>query len=353
MAVAFLVAFIFVAAATPFVRRFALRWKLGAKPNGRKVSTHAIPHVGGIGMAIGTLLAVAVTGILFDGRDHATLGVLARLFLPIALIVALGMTDDTKNLRASQKMTIQIFAAVILVLSGIQLLTGVRVLDQNPVFVLLFTSFYLVGMSSSVNLVDGLDGLAAGVSLISAATFALLAALLGAQPIVFVSLALVGACGGFLIYNFPPGRIYMGDTGSMFLGIMLAIIACSVTMLQPTINTFFGVGLVLAIPMLDTALAIARRVVRHAPVFQADSLHMHHVLAQFGFSPRQTLVVFYCMQAVMAVLGVLTVQGLTLALFVGLALLLFAFLYFIRIMVASKERESVSTKLASAASLEK
>jgi UDP-GlcNAc:undecaprenyl-phosphate GlcNAc-1-phosphate transferase len=353
MAVGFFVAFIFVAAATPIVRRYALRWKLGAKPNGRKVSTRAIPHVGGIGMAAGTLLSVAVAGLLFDGRDHATLSLLARMFLPVALIVALGMADDTKNLRASQKMTIQIFSAVILVLSGIQLLTGVHVLDQSSVFVLLFTSFYLVGMSSSVNLVDGLDGLAAGLSLISAATFGVLAHLLGAQPIVFVSLALVGACAGFLIYNFPPGRIYMGDTGSMFLGLMLAIIACSVTMLQPTINTFFGVGLIMSIPMLDTLLAIARRTLLHTPVFQADALHMHHVLARSGFSARQTVVIFYCMQAVMAVLGILTVQGLMVALYMGLALLVLAFLWFIRIMVASKERESVSAKFASVAPLEK
>lgn len=351
--VAFLVAFSVVAAATPFIRKYALRWKLGAKPNGRKVSTRSIPHVGGIGMAVGTLLAIAVVGILFDDRSNATLSLLARILLPIGLIVALGLADDTKNLRASQKMTMQIFSAIVLVLSGIQLLTGARSLDQSSVFVLLFTSFYLVGMSSSVNLVDGLDGLAAGLSLISAATFGMLAFLLEAQALVFVSLALVGACAGFLIYNFPPGRIYMGDTGSMFLGMMLGIIACSFTMLQPTINTFFGVGLILAIPMLDTLLAIARRVALHTPVFQADSLHMHHVLALYGFSPRQTLVVFYCAQAIMAVLGVLTVQGLILPLVVGLALLSLAFLSFIRIMVAFKERENVSTKFASVASLEK
>jgi UDP-GlcNAc:undecaprenyl-phosphate GlcNAc-1-phosphate transferase len=356
MSVSFLIAFAFVAIATPFIRKYALRWKLGAKPNGRKVCTQAIPHVGGIGMAIGTLLSIAAVGMIFDRTDNGTLVLLARFAMPVALIVALGIADDTKNLKAGQKLTIQIFAAVVLVLSGIQLLTGLRVFDQSSLFALLLTSFYLVGISSSVNLVDGLDGLASGLSLISAATFGVLAYLVGAPPLLFVSLALVGACAGFLIYNFPPGKIYMGDTGSMFLGIMLGIIACSFTMLQPSINTFFGVGLILAIPMLDSWLAIVRRLALRTPVFQADSLHMHHVLSLFGFSPRQTLAILYFAQAVMAILGVLVVKGLVVPLVLGLVLLLILFLSFIRIMVSSKERtERVTTKFASASvpSLEK
>jgi UDP-GlcNAc:undecaprenyl-phosphate GlcNAc-1-phosphate transferase len=343
ISVPFLIAFAFVAIATPFVRKYALRWKLGAKPNGRKVCANTIPHVGGIGMAVATLLSVAIAGLFFDRPDGGTLTLLARFLLPVVLIVALGIADDTKNLKAGQKLTIQIFSAVILVLSGVQLLVGLPIFDHSSLFVLFLTTFYLVGISSSVNLVDGMDGVAAGLSLISAATFGVLAFLLGAQPLVFVSLALVGACGGFLIYNFPPGRIYMGDTGSMFLGVMLGIIACSFTMLQPSINTFFGVGLILAIPMLDSFLAIVRRLVLRRPVFQADSLHMHHILSLFGCSARQTLAILYSMQAVMAILGVLTVQGLILPLVLGVVLLVLVFLSFIRIMVASKERTEILT----------
>jgi UDP-GlcNAc:undecaprenyl-phosphate GlcNAc-1-phosphate transferase len=352
--VAFIVSFSIVAISTPFIRRLALRWKLGQKPNGRKVCAHAIPHVGGIGMAIGTLISIALAGLLFDKGESSTLGLLARMLLPVGLIVALGIADDTKSLRAGQKLTIQVFSAVLLVFSGIQWLTGVRLLDQSSLFALLFTCFYLVGISSSVNLIDGLDGLAAGLSAISAGTFGVLAMLLGAQPLLIVSLAVAGACIGFLIYNFPPGRIYMGDTGSMFLGLVLGIIACYFTMMQPTINTFVGVGLILVIPMVDSWLAIARRLALHTPVFQADSLHMHHVLLLLGLSPRQTLAILYFMQAVMAILGVLTVKGLMLPMILGLVLVCVIYVSFIRIMVASKERsETVSAKLASVSSLEK
>jgi len=354
LTIAFLASFAFVAIATPFIRKFALRWKLGHKPNGRKVSTDTIPHVGGIGMAIGTLLSVSIAGLFLVSGESSTLSLLARMLVPVVMIVALGVADDTKSLRAGQKLTVQVLSSVVLVFSGIQLLTGVPFLDQSSIFVLLLTCFYLVGISSSVNLIDGLDGLAAGLSTISAATFGVLAVMLGAEPLIFVSLAIVGACLGFLIYNFPPGKIYMGDTGSMFLGLVLGVIACSFTMLQPTINTFIGVGFILAIPMVDSWLAIARRLALHTPVFKADSLHMHHVLPLFGFSPRQTLAILYSMQAVMAILGLLTVKGLMVPMIIGFVFLAIVFVSFIRIMVASKERtESVSTKFASVPSLEK
>ena len=305
-------------------------------------------------MALGAIISVLVAGLYLDPAGHGTLMLLARIILPVLLIVGLGIADDAKNLRAGQKLTIQVFAAVFLVFSGIQLLTGLQLFDQSSLFVLLFTSFYLVGISSSVNLVDGIDGLASGLSIISAATFAVLGFLLGAYPAAFLSLAIVGACAGFLIYNFPPAKIYMGDTGSMFLGITLGIIACSFTVLQPSINTFLGVGLILAIPMVDSWLAIARRLMLRTPVFQADALHMHHVLNVYGFSKRQTLAILYFMQVVIAILGVLTVMGLVLPMVLGFLLVALLFVSFIRFMVASKERtDRVSGKLASIPSLEK
>lgn len=352
----FLIAFVFVASITPVVRKYALRWKLGAKPNGRKVSVSSIPHVGGIGMFLGALLGVGVVGLFLAQPGNGTASMLTRFLFPVGLIVALGLADDTKNLRAGQKLTVQIFSAVVLALSGFHLLTGLAVFDQSALFVVLLTSFYLVGISSSVNLVDGMDGLAAGLSMISAASFGVVGLMLGAPPVVFLSFAIAGACVGFLIYNFPPGKIYMGDTGSMFLGIVLGIIACSFTMLQPTINTFLGVFFILSIPIVDSWLAIARRLALRTPVFQADSLHIHHVLALFGFSARQVLVILYSIQALMAVLGVLTVKGLIVPVILGFVVLFVMFLSFIRIMVASKERtDTIAAKFGqhSIPSLEK
>lgn len=347
----FAISFTVVAVATPFIRKLALRWKLGHKPNGRKERADNIPHVGGIGMAFATLLAVALSTVVLG--DNGAMSLLTRILIPVALIVGLGIADDTKSLRASQKLTIQVLASIVLVLSGIQMFTGIAVLDQSSVFVLLLSCFYLVGISSSVNLVDGMDGLAAGLAAISSGTFGAVAFFLGAPALLFMAMALVGACLGFLIYNFPPGRIFMGDTGSMFLGIMLGIIACSFTMLQPTLNTFIGVAFILAIPMMDSLLAIWRRIALRTPIFKADSLHMHHVLDVFGFSTRQVLAILYSMQAVMAILGLLTVKGGTVPLIVGFVFLGVIFISFIRIMVATKERaENLSTKFASVPSLE-
>jgi UDP-GlcNAc:undecaprenyl-phosphate GlcNAc-1-phosphate transferase len=195
---------------------------------------------------------------------------------------------------------------------------------------------FFIGIPSAVNLVDGHDGLAAGTSLISAAAFAAIAAALGADILIVGSLAVVGACAGFLVYNFPPGTIYMGDTGSMFLGTMLAVIACLITTTAPSFLTFTAVCLVLGVPALDAVLAVARRLSLRSPVFGADSLHMHHVLAQAGFSPRQVLGVIWSLQAVLAALGVATAFGLVFAAVAGCMVLLSAFVWFFRQMVAAR-----------------
>jgi len=351
-----IIPFTVVAALTPLIRKYALRWRLGDKPNGRKIHTSTIPHVGGVGMVIGLFLAIGVTTLLSNDALSLQLSTLfTRFAIPVVIIVALGLTDDMKNLRARQKLTVQIIAALLLALSGLHMLVGFAPFDRNLVVVICVSTFYLVGMSSSVNLIDGLDGLASGLSAISSIAFVVLAALFGAPHLLMVALAVAGACAGFLLYNYPPSRIFMGDTGSMFLGIMLGVLACSFTMLQPTINTFLGVSLILAIPMLDAWLAIARRLVLRRPVFQADCQHIHHIISSFGFSPRQNLGILYSMQAVMALLGVLAVRGQVVPLILGLALMTLLFATFIRVMVASEARLDLSTQFvrSSVPSLEK
>ncbi|UCG52033.1 MAG: undecaprenyl/decaprenyl-phosphate alpha-N-acetylglucosaminyl 1-phosphate transferase [Candidatus Latescibacterota bacterium] len=336
--VAFLLSFLLVAASTPLIRRCALQWKLGDKPNGRKIHTSTIPHLGGIGMVIGSLGSLGLLIAFYSGVNGEVPRILLKVLVPVGMIVTLGLTDDTKNLRAHQKLTVQTIASFIIAVSGIHLLVGLPAFDSHLLFVILLTAFYLVGVSSSVNLIDGHDGLAAGIVFISACAFGVTGLVLESAALVCVSLTVAGACLGFLIYNFPPGRIFMGDTGSLFLGIMLGILACSFTMLQPNINTFFGVCLILSVPMLDSWLAIARRLTLRRPVFEADCMHIHHVLGTFGFSPRQTLVILYSMQAVLAALGILAVMGFVFPIVTGLGILLVAFSTFYRMMVASKMR---------------
>lgn len=315
--------------ATPVIRRAALRWRLGDKPNGRRSHQQLIPHLGGIAMVLGVAAAFAVEAIRSSG--HLTGG--ALLTAALLVIVILGLIDDMRSLRARHKLLVQILAAAILVAQGVRLQTGVFVLDGASIFLAALTLTFLVGMLSSVNLIDGHDGLAGGVALLSAATFGVIGAMVGSPDVVVLALAVCGACLGFLVFNFPPARIYMGDTGSMMLGMVLGVAACMVSMKAPSLNTFAAVCFALGVPILDTLLAIARRVALGAPVCAADSLHMHHVLRDSGLSPRRTLAVLTGMQSFFSLLAVGAAAGWALPVLVGLGFVTVAFIAFLRAMV--------------------
>jgi UDP-GlcNAc:undecaprenyl-phosphate GlcNAc-1-phosphate transferase len=333
--IAFATALTVSVVATPLVRSLAIRLRLGDKPNGRKLHTHPIPHLGGVALFLGMVAAIAPLGNRWlPAGASATL--LLKAIPAILVIVVLGLVDDTRNLRARHKLVVQLGAAVMLVAIGFRLFTGVLVLDVSAFAVALVSLLFLVGMLSSVNLVDGHDGLAGGVSLISAAAFAAIGSMAGISDVVPFSLAVCGACLGFLVFNFPPGRIYMGDTGSMLLGLLLALTACLVSMRAPSANMFAAVCFVLGVPLLDTALAIARRVVLRSPLFAADCLHMHHVLRDTGLSPRKTLLVLYGMQVFFCLLGIGAALGWVLPVIVGLGFISVVFVSFLRMMIEGR-----------------
>ena len=352
--IAFLTALLIAVAATPVVRKIALRWKLGDKPNGRKIHTHLIPHLGGIAIVLGTISGLVVVSFVAARSGGGDWNLLFRKMLPaVALIVVLGMVDDMKSLRALQKLTIQVIVALVLALSGFVLLTGIPAVDAVNSVVLIVSVLFLVGVSSSVNLIDGHDGLATGICLIAAASFAFMAVSFQADMVLVISLSLCGACLGFLVFNFPPGKIFMGDTGSMFLGIMLALVACSLTMINPTPRTFIAICFILGIPMLDACLAIARRLLLRSSVFKADLLHMHHLLRELSFSPRQILLVMCAMQAFLATLGLLVMEGFVFPIVIGVAFIAIVFVSYLRVMVVSGANRptSTSTKLSTAGSI--
>ncbi len=332
--IALVAAFLISVVITPIVRKYAIRWKLGDKPNGRKIHTWLIPHLGGIALVLGTFGAIVILRLLSDSNDAAWTLLMVKILPAVTLLVALGLVDDMMNLRAIQKLTIQVIAAVILVTSGFLLFTGVSAIDGHTTLVFGVSLVFLVGLSNAVNLIDGHDGLAAGVSLVSALGFAAMGAMLGASVLVALSLAIAGACAGFLVFNFPPGRIYMGDNGSMFLGIMLALLACSISTLAPTPMTFLAVCLILGVPILDAMLAIVRRLSLRAPLFRADAMHMHHVLSEAGFSPRQVLLVLYSLQIFLSALGLMAMRGFVVPLIVGTSVIMVAFALFLRLMLA-------------------
>jgi UDP-GlcNAc:undecaprenyl-phosphate GlcNAc-1-phosphate transferase len=164
--------------------------------------------------------------------------------------------------------------------------------------------------------------------------------------VLVVTLSLIGACLGFLMFNLPPAKIYMGDTGSMFLGLVLALVACSLTAVEPTVQTFVAICFILGIPMLDAFLAITRRLILRTPIFKADCLHMHHILSELSFSPKQTLVVMYSMQAFLAALGLLVLKGYTFPIVIGLAFVAVVFASYLRVMVISQSVAPAAPKLS-------
>jgi UDP-GlcNAc:undecaprenyl-phosphate GlcNAc-1-phosphate transferase len=318
--------------ATPVVRRLAVRWRLGDKPNGRKSHAEPIPHLGGIAMFLAIAVAVVAAAVLL--RPGAYDWSLAVKAVPALMtVVMLGLVDDMRSLRARQKLVVQIVVAAVLVAVGFRFFTGVWLLDVSSILLVVLSMLFIVGMLSSVNLIDGHDGLAAGVTLIAAVGFAVIGSMIGAPDVATLALAVGGACLGFLFFNFPPGRIYMGDTGSMLLGLLLGLMACAVSMRAHSPNIFAAVCFVLGVPILDTVLAIARRIVLRSPLFAADTLHMHHVLRDAGLSPRRTLLVLYGMQVLFCGLGVAAAANWALPVIVGLGFITVAFIAFLRAMV--------------------
>ena len=295
-----LVAFLTTYLLVPPVRRFATEWRLGDKPNGRKLHAQAIPHLGGIAIFGGFFLALLVL-LATPFGVHQAARVLA--LLPGLLIVfGLGLVDDLRGLRASVKLAYQLLGAVCIVSMGAGL--GAIGLPDAWVAVLAGVSvLWYVGVCNGVNLIDGLDGLAAGVAAIAALAFAAVGVKLGDGAVVLVAVSLIGALLAFLRFNFHPARIFMGDTGSMFIGFTLAFLAC---LLAPHVGLWtaiLGGAAILGLPILDMASAICRRLVGRRHIFQADDEHTHHRLMRVGLSHRGSVLVLYLVSALFAWLG--------------------------------------------------
>ena len=333
LAVAALVTYV----ATPAVLTFSRRVGAVDIPNDRKVHAVPTPTLGGIAMFIGFIVSLAFASFQgpFSGSFRPLFvwpaPELFAIVIGTAIIFLLGVVDDVKGLGAPVKLAGQLMAAGFVFLSGVRLeyfrvpFRGVGALSMSADVSALATIAWIVLIVNAVNLMDGLDGLAAGVTAIAAATFFVytyqlrLQGLAGPEPTAaLISAAIVGITLGFLRYNFNPAKIFMGDSGSMVLGFLLATstvagVGRSATQNQSDISAAFLFYLplaipliVLAIPLLDTALAIFRRAKKGLPVFHPDKEHLHHRLLELGHGHRQAVLIMYAWTAVIA--------GMTLAL---------------------------------------
>ena len=286
--------------ATPFIILLAKKTGAMDEPDARKVHKKPIPRIGGLAIYAGFIASIIFMAIKF-GLDAEMIRETVGLVLSGSLIVALGLVDDYKNLPAKIKLLGQICAAAVLVLFFDVRIDFVTDPFGDYIYLEWFaipaTMFWLVGLTNTVNLIDGLDGLAAGVASIASFTIMLIALEQGFVLVAIMTAALAGAAVGFLKYNFNPAEIFMGDTGSMFLGFMLAGI--SVTGAVKSVATIalvvpiFALGL----PILDTTFAIVRRLRGGVPIFKPDKGHLHHRLLSVGFTQRQAVLLMYVISA--------------------------------------------------------
>ncbi len=290
---------------TPPVKVFAERvGAIDVPKDSRRVHDHPIPRMGGLAIFVGFLLSV----IVFVSFSTQIMGILIG-----ALIIAMmGAVDDIMNLNAWVKLAVQVVAALVAIRCGIVFtaISNPNFLSYNTTIqigwlAIPLTILWIVGCTNAINLIDGLDGLAVGVSAISSFSMMIVALFVADANTTFILAALCGACVGFMPYNMNPAKIFMGDVGSQFLGYVLATTSIMGLFKLHTVITFIVPVLAMAIPLADTLFAIVRRTLRGQSPFHADKGHFHHRLLALGLSQKQAVAVLYGVSAIMGLMGVL------------------------------------------------
>ncbi|MDS1029655.1 MraY family glycosyltransferase [Bacillota bacterium LX-D] len=274
---------------TPLVKKLA--YKIGATdaPDARKVHQSLMPRIGGLGIYLSFTAVVLLTQELTTQ--------IVGLLLGGTLIVLIGVVDDTFGLSPKLKLAGQIAAAFILVHFGYRVHFITYPFGEGVIFLKQFsipvTILWIIGVTNAINLIDGLDGLAAGTSAIAAVTMAVVAWIDGQILVTVLALILAASILGFLRYNFNPAQIFMGDSGSLFLGFNLGAMAILGLTKGATIISVFIPIVILGIPIMDTLFAIIRRFYNGKPIFQPDKKHLHHCLLEIGLTHKQTVLVIY------------------------------------------------------------
>lgn len=266
----------------------------------RRVHKKPIPRLGGLGIFISVVLCLM---FFVDMPVEKILSIMVGAMI----IVFVGFIDDIKPLDAKYKFLVQILAAVVVIYGGIRIrtfqliFTGANQIVFSNIFSYIITVFWIVGITNTINFIDGLDGLTGGISTISALTMTYIALYNGRIEVALISLILAGACLGFLPYNFNPARIFMGDTGSLFIGFMLAVISIEGTIKSAVALTVITPILALGIPIFDTSFAILRRLKNGVAPWKPDKGHLHHRILELGYGQKKTVLSLYLINILFAV----------------------------------------------------
>jgi UDP-GlcNAc:undecaprenyl-phosphate/decaprenyl-phosphate GlcNAc-1-phosphate transferase len=303
-----LISFLASLALTPLFRALAVRWGLVDRPDGhRKLHSQPIAVSGGVPILLAVIIGVAVGAYVWPmaiNPGGTQMWMLLGLLLGSCLICVVGIADDCGRLRGRHKLLGQMAAILAVVASGV-LIQRLRFFEWEVELGLLavpFTVFFLLGAVNSLNLIDGMDGLLSSVGLIVTLTFGFMAFLIGSPMATGVAFVLAGAILGFLRYNFPPASVFLGDAGSMLIGLIVGVLAIQCSLKGPATAALTAPLAVLVVPIFDTFVAILRRKLTGRSLYTTDRSHLHHCLQRHGMSSRKALLVI-------SLLCVLTVAG--------------------------------------------
>ena len=309
--ITFTVATVASALLTPLVRLLALKLGAVSNPGGRNVNERTVPRLGGLAIVVACLVPL---GALFAVDSTIAIAMRADRVRVLGLVVGglamcgVGALDDTRRVRALHKLLVQVGAAVLAYACGFR----IEAIDlplggalQMGIFALPVTIIWIVGITNAINLIDGLDGLAGGVVFFAGVTNFVVAYLTGSTFVATIMAATTGAVLGFLFFNFNPARIFMGDSGSYFLGFVLGAISLGGSSQKASTAVSLLVPiLALGLPIVDTLFSMLRRILERRSVFSPDRGHIHHRLLEMGFTHRRAVLVLYGVSIVFTVAAV-------------------------------------------------
>ncbi|MCS7243945.1 MAG: MraY family glycosyltransferase [Candidatus Calescibacterium sp.] len=317
----FTLSFLVVLFVTPVVIRVCKQYNIVDNPDERRIHKEPIPRLGGISVIVSVIFSVLffVMLILFFEPEFFKVKYFKYDFLQIVgivfslfVITLVGIMDDLFQIDAKKKLLFQILCANVLYFTGSKI-TFLSNLGNYPVVIgdflgYVLTILWIVGLTNAINLIDGMDGALAGIAAITSFTLGLLAVIQGQTVLAVFVFALSGSLLGFLRYNFNPAKIFLGDTGSLFIGMFMSIVSLLGYFKKATIISLLVPVIIFAIPIFDTLWAILRRIVKRQHIFQPDKEHIHHKLLQLGLNQKQAAFILYFITIFLSVVAVVLIK---------------------------------------------
>lgn len=349
--IAFVVSYLVV----PLSIKFAKKYNImdNPKQDNRRVHKVATPRVGGMAIVAGMIASVLVYYLITLFTDNTVDKRFFGYILGGIIIVGMGFVDDMKNLRPLYKFLFQLLAGMVIYVFGISIV-GVKIPFIYPemidfgIWSFPITLLWVLGITNAVNLIDGLDGLAAGISAIASVSLLMIFAINGApMEAIIIAIALVGSTLGFLPYNFNPAKTFMGDTGSNFLGYTLATISIMGMAKGYTVLAIVAPLIVVGVPVFDMVFAVIRRLAHHQKITTPDKGHIHHRLLRHGFSQKQAVLILYTLTSILGIIAVTLVSGKVIqgVLCVVIVLLIWAIGYIVSNIKSRKHAMIEETKI--------